>query len=138
MTRARARRLAIALWIAMAVVVWNGLYDLRITLGVRDYLMKQALHDAGRGPAVTIAEAMHATVRDAVTVASLWAAIILGAGLVDGAMLSARRLGARHRPASEPANRGPCPAHVDVADPRHRHDPLIHDWNPRASRRAAP
>ena len=42
----------------MAVVVWNGLYDLRITLGVRDYLMKQALHDAGRGPAVTIAEAM--------------------------------------------------------------------------------
>ena len=42
----------------MAVVVWNGLYDLRITLGVRDYLMKQALHDAGRGPAVTISEAM--------------------------------------------------------------------------------
>ena len=38
----------------MAVVVWNGLYDLRITLGVRDHLMKQALHDAGRGPAVTI------------------------------------------------------------------------------------
>ena len=61
MTHARARRLAIALWIAMAVVVWNGLYDLRITLGVRDYLMKQALHDAGRGPAVTIAEAMAAT-----------------------------------------------------------------------------
>ena len=58
MSRARARRLAIALWIAMAVVVWNGLYDLRITLGVRDYLMKQALHDAGRGPAVTIADAM--------------------------------------------------------------------------------
>ena len=50
MSHARARRLAIALWIAMAVVVWNGLYDLRITLGVRDYLMKQALHDAGRGP----------------------------------------------------------------------------------------
>jgi hypothetical protein len=82
MTRARARRLAIALWFAMAVVVWNGLYDLRITLGVRDYLMKQALHDAGRGPQVTISDAMHETVRDAVRVASLWGVIILAAGLV--------------------------------------------------------
>ena len=81
MTRARARRLAIALWLAMAVVVWNGLYDLRITLGVRDYLMKQALHDAGRGPQVTISDAMHETVRDAVRVASLWGVIILAAGL---------------------------------------------------------
>ena len=81
MTRARARRLAVALWLAMAVVVWNGLYDLRITLGVRDYLMKQALHDAGRGPEVTISDAMHETVRDAVRVASLWGVIILTAGL---------------------------------------------------------
>ena len=82
MSHARARRLAIALWIAMAVVVWNGLYDLRITLGVRDYLMKQALHDAGRGPAVTISDAMHETVRDAVKVATpLEPLILLGAGL---------------------------------------------------------
>ena len=36
MTLARARRWAIGLWVVMAVVVWNGLYDLRITLGVRD------------------------------------------------------------------------------------------------------
>jgi hypothetical protein len=43
--------------------------------------MKQALHDAGRGPAVTIADAMHDTVRDAALVASLWAVIILAAGL---------------------------------------------------------
>jgi hypothetical protein len=82
MTRTRARRLAIALWLVMAVVVWNGLYDLRITLGVRDYLMKQALHDAGRGPEVTISDAMHETVRDAVRVASLWGGIVLGAGLI--------------------------------------------------------
>ena len=81
MTLARARRWAIGFWIVMAVVVWNGLYDLRITLGVRDHLMKQALHDAGRGPAVTITEDMDAAVKDAVLVASLWAGIILAAGL---------------------------------------------------------
>ena len=88
MTLARARRWAIGLWIIMAVVVWNGLYDLRITLGVRDHLMKQALHDAGRGPAVTITEDMDATVKDAVLVASLWAGIILAAGLATVVMLS--------------------------------------------------
>ena len=91
MSHARARRLAIALWIAMAVVVWNGLYDLRITLGVRDYLMKQALYDAGRGPAVTISDAMHETVRDAIKVATLWSLIILGAGLGSVTMVSRAR-----------------------------------------------
>ena len=88
MTLARARRWAIGFWIVMAVVVWNGLYDLRITLGVRDHLMKQALHDAGRGPAVTITEDMDATVKDAVLVASVWAGIILAAGLATVVMLS--------------------------------------------------
>ena len=78
---ARARRIAFGLWIVIAVVVWNGLYDLRITLGIRDYLLKQALHDAGRGPAVIIADAMRDTVRDAVLVATLWASIILAAGI---------------------------------------------------------
>jgi hypothetical protein len=92
MTLARARRWAIALWVAMAIVVWNGLYDLRITLGVRDYLMKQALHDAGRGPAVTIADAMRDTRKDAVLVASLWASIILAAGVGTVRLLDARGL----------------------------------------------
>ena len=91
MTLVRARRLAVALWLVMAIVVWNGLYDLRITLGVRDYLMKQALHDAGRGPAVIIADAMAVTRKDAVMVASLWAAIILAAGLVTVRLLKAER-----------------------------------------------
>jgi hypothetical protein len=91
MTLARARRWAIGFWIVMAVVVWNGLYDLRVTLGNRDYLMKQALHEAGRGPAVSMAEHADATVKDAVMVATLWAAIILGAGLATIVMLSRAR-----------------------------------------------
>jgi hypothetical protein len=78
---ARRQRIAVIMWVAIAVVVWNGLYDLRITLGVRDYLMKAALHDAGRGPAVMMSDAMRETVRDAVLVASLWGTIILLAGL---------------------------------------------------------
>jgi hypothetical protein len=79
--RARPARIAVGLWIILAVVVGNGLYDLRITLGVRDYLIDQALYEAGRGPAVTMSDAMRDTVRDAAMVATLWAAIILGGGL---------------------------------------------------------
>lgn len=77
----RLRRTARAVWIVLAVVVWNGLYDLRITLGVRDYLVAKALHESAQGPPVTIAAAMHDTVRDAAAVATLWAVIILAAGL---------------------------------------------------------
>ena len=91
MTPSRARRWAIGLWIVMAVVVWNGLYDLRITLGVRDHLMKQALHDAGRGPAVTIAEDMAATRKDAVLVASLWATILFAAGMTTVQLIARAR-----------------------------------------------
>jgi hypothetical protein len=79
--RPRGRRLAAALWVGLAIVAWNAVYDLRITLGVRDYLLKTALHEAGRAPAVVMSDAMHATVRDAVLVASLWAAIILAVGV---------------------------------------------------------
>ena len=75
------RRTALAVWILLGVVVWNGLYDLRISLGVRDYLLKQALFDLGQGPAIVLSDAMRDTVRDALLVASLWAGIILAAGL---------------------------------------------------------
>lgn len=75
------RRLFIGLWIALAVVIWNALYDLRISLGVRDFLLDAALHEAGRGPAVILSDAMRVTVRDAVLVASLWASIALAAGI---------------------------------------------------------
>ena len=87
MTPRRANRWAAGLWLVLAVVAWNALYDLRITLGVRDYLLRQALYEAGRGPAVTIAEAMHATVKDAVLVASLWATIIVAAGFTTVRLL---------------------------------------------------
>ena len=89
MTLGRARRWAIGFWIGMAVVVWFGLYDLRITLSYRDHLMKQYRHEAGRGdPVATIKEERDPTVQDAMLVATLWAGIILVSGLGTVVMLS--------------------------------------------------
>ena len=81
MTLARARRWAIGFWIGMAVVVWFGLYDLRITLSYRDQAMKQYRHEARGDPVATIKEEREPTLQDAVLVATVWAGIILVSGL---------------------------------------------------------
>jgi hypothetical protein len=79
----RRERAAVILWLLLGVVVWNGLYDLLLTRGIKDYLLQQALHEAGRGPAsMPLALAMDITVRDAVWIATLWASIIVCAGLL--------------------------------------------------------
>lgn len=77
----RSRRTAIWIWIGIAVVVWNGLYDLLLNRAAKDYLFRAALHDAGRGPFVSLSEMMHVAVRDAALISTLWAGLILLAGL---------------------------------------------------------
>ena len=42
----RAERVAAGLWLVLAVVVWNGVYDLLLTRGIKDYLLRDALHGA--------------------------------------------------------------------------------------------
>lgn len=77
-----AERIAVALWLAIAVVVWNGIYDVLLTRGVKEYLLRSALHEAGRGPRIPMSQIMDVTVQDAVWVSTLWASILLLAGLV--------------------------------------------------------
>ena len=87
--RRRVPPLVLAIWTVTAVVLWNGLYDLRISVGTRDYLLQAALHDAGRGPAVSMSEAMQEHVRAAVTVASFWTALVSAAAVWSTARLLA-------------------------------------------------
>ena len=78
----RLRGMALALWVLVAIVIWNGLYDVRIAFGVREYLLQAAMSEAGRGPAVSLPQQMAVTVRESVTFATFWAALVLAAGLV--------------------------------------------------------
>jgi hypothetical protein len=80
--RRRRTALWLALWIVVAVVVWNGVYDMLLTRGVKDYLLRAALNQAGRGPAVNLSEEMGIAVRYAAWMATLWASSVLLAGLV--------------------------------------------------------
>jgi hypothetical protein len=87
----RRERLAVAGWLALAIAVWNGLYDLLISRGIKEFLMRAAMHEAGRGPEPSLTVIMDTTVAGAVWVSTLWASIVLLAGLWTVRAFAARR-----------------------------------------------
>jgi hypothetical protein len=79
--KARTRR-AVLFWVLGVVVVWNGIFDFVQTRGIKDYLLRTAMHELGRGPEVPLPRAMELVTGEAIWVATLWAAAILLAGLL--------------------------------------------------------
>jgi hypothetical protein len=74
------RRLLI-LWLAVAFVVWNGVYDMRMHDAARGYLAETALAQAGLGRGVEMRVAMHRGLVDAVAFSTAWSLGVLLAGL---------------------------------------------------------
>ena len=79
---ARTRRRAVVLWLLGAVVVWNGIFDFVQTRGIKDYLLRTAMYELGRGPDVPLPAAMALVTRDAIWISTLWASAFLLAGLL--------------------------------------------------------
>ena len=77
----RREKIAIGLWLIVAIVVWNGLYDLLLARSTQHYLFMQALYQAGRAPWTDLTNAMDVAVRDARWLSTLWASVLLLAGL---------------------------------------------------------
>jgi hypothetical protein len=96
----RAERTAVGVWIVLTLVVWNGVYDLLLTRGIKDYVLRNALHEAGRGPEVSMTALLDLTVTEAFWVSTLWASVILFAGLWTVRLLS------RHGAHSPPERHG--------------------------------
>jgi len=78
----RRERFAVGLWVVIAVVAWNGLYDLLLARDTQTYLFKTAMHSAGLGPPLDLTETLDAAVRYAAWVSTVWAGLLLGAGLI--------------------------------------------------------
>lgn len=70
------------LWVAVAFVVWNGIYDIRMHDAVRGYLVETALAQAGLGRGVDMRAVMHRGLVDAIAFSTAWACGVLVAGLV--------------------------------------------------------
>jgi len=78
----RGQRIAVGLWLIVAVVAWNGLYDLLLARSTQNYLFRTAMHDAGLAPAVDLTAALHYAVLEAIWLSTLWASLVLLAGLI--------------------------------------------------------
>jgi hypothetical protein len=81
-TVARRQRRAIVLWLIVGLVVWNGIFDFVQTRGIKEYLLRTALHELGRGPHVPLPQAMSLVTREALWLSTLWASAIVLAGLL--------------------------------------------------------
>jgi hypothetical protein len=78
----RIERRLLILWIALAVVVWNGIYDMRMHDATRGYLLETALAQAGLGRGVDMRTVLHRGVVDAVAFSTAWALGVFLAGIV--------------------------------------------------------
>lgn len=86
----RQEKIAIALWVALGIGVWNAMYDQILEKGIKEYLFRSTLHEAGRAPQVAIATVLQPFLFDAVWVSTFWAALVTLAGLLTIRMLRTR------------------------------------------------
>ena len=78
--RSSRERLAFGLWVLLAVFIGNGIYDVLIARGIKEFLFRHALSEAGMAPAVPLAPLMHTTTLRAAGVGVLWAGLVLMVG----------------------------------------------------------
>jgi len=83
---ARRDRIIVVVWVVLSVALWNGIFEMLVVQGVKQYLFRAALHEAGRAPFVAIADVMDPAIYRATWVATMWTSIVLLA-----AMLTLRR-----------------------------------------------
>ena len=87
----RAQRMAVALWLVLAVALWNGIFEMMVVRGVKEYLFRAALFEAGRGPLTPIAQIMDPAIHHATWVATLWSSVVMLAAMMTIRLLTPGR-----------------------------------------------
>ena len=72
---------ALLLWLAIGIAVWNGFFDLYVSRGAREYGQLRVEFELGRGPNPDMTGVLVNAQRDGVWAATLWATLVTGAGL---------------------------------------------------------
>jgi hypothetical protein len=78
----RIEKRLLILWLALAFVVWNGVYDIRMHDAMRGYLLETALAQAGQGGGVDMRTYLHRGLLDAIAFSTAWAMGVLLAGMI--------------------------------------------------------
>ena len=68
----RIEKRLLILWFALAFVVWNGVYDMRMHDTVRGYLLETAEAHAGLGRGVDMRQYLHRGFVDALAFSTAW------------------------------------------------------------------
>ena len=73
---------AVVLWGLISFALWNAMYDQILEKGIKEYLFRSTLHEAGRAPGVAIATVLAPFQFDAIWVSTFWAGLVMLAGLL--------------------------------------------------------
>lgn len=73
-------RALLLVWLAVAVLVWNGIFDLYVSRGAREYLQAVAEAELGWGTPPVMAEVMSWTQERGALAATGWALLVFGTG----------------------------------------------------------
>jgi hypothetical protein len=97
MTLVRRQRVMVAAWIVLAVALWNGIFEMMVVRGVKEYLFRAAQYEAGRRPFTPITEVMDPAIFHATWVATLWTSMVLLMAMLtlQGSRLKAQGSGLR-------------------------------------------
>jgi hypothetical protein len=82
--------LVASLWLIVGAVVWNGLFDLYVSRGAREFLQRQAEFELGRGAEPSMATVMADAARDGAWAASWMAAFVVASGWATLAVVTRR------------------------------------------------
>ena len=75
-------RVALLVWLAIGIAVWNGFFELYVSRGAREYGQLRVEYEVGRGPNPDMTGVLLNAQRNGVQAASLWALLVTSAGLV--------------------------------------------------------
>jgi hypothetical protein len=78
----RRDRILVILWIVLSVALWNAIFEMLVDQGVKLYLYRAAMHDAGRAPFVAIGAIMDPAIYRATWVATMWTSVVLLAAMI--------------------------------------------------------
>lgn len=76
-----SRRLLAVLWLVIGLVIFNAFFDLYVSRGAREYLQKRAEYELRGGPEPQMDAVMAQSGRDAWVMSSIWAGLVVAAGL---------------------------------------------------------
>ena len=82
MAYSRIEKRLLILWFALAFVVWNGVYDMRMHDTVRGYLLETAEARPSPAGGVDMRQYLHRGLVDAVAFSTAWSLGVFLAGLV--------------------------------------------------------